>query len=246
MSHGGGVNPVFPPLDHALVKGVACDLVAETQQPLKGQSLADITARARKALGKSISRSTGWRMLDTDAIKPWRYQYWIVPRDPHLAAKAGPILDLYAGTCQGQPLGSKAHILSADEKTSIQARRRCHSALSPASGRAARIEHEYERGGALQYLAAWDLRRGYVIGRCEPATGLEPFGRLVHQVLAQEPYRSGDACSGSWTTARRIVAKPPRHGCSRSIPASFWSMLQSTPVGSTKLRSTSRSSNGRC
>jgi hypothetical protein len=192
MSHGGGVNPVFPPLDHALVKGVACDLVAETQQPLKGQSLADITARARKALGKSISRSTGWRMLDTDAIKPWRYQYWIVPRDPHFAAKAGPILDLYAGTCQGQPLGSKAHILSADEKTSIQARRRCHPVLSPASGRAARIEHEYERGGALQYLAAWDLRRGYVIGRCEPTTGLEPFGRLVHQVLAQEPYRSGE------------------------------------------------------
>jgi hypothetical protein len=57
-------------------------------------------------------------------------------------------------------------------------------------GRAARIESEYERGGALQYLAAWDVRRGYVMGRCEPTTGIEPFGRLVAQVLAQEPYRS--------------------------------------------------------
>jgi hypothetical protein len=192
MSPDGAVRRVFPPLDHALVKGVACELVAETNQPLSRQSLADITARARPALGKPISRSTVWRILDTDAIKPWRYKYWIFPRDPHFAEKAGPILDLYAGMWQGQPLGPKDHILSADEKTSIQARLRCHPSLSPAPGRPARIEHEYERGGALQYLAAWDVRRGYVIGRCEPTTGIEPFGRLVHPVLAEEPYRSGE------------------------------------------------------
>jgi hypothetical protein len=45
--------------------------------------------------------------------------------------KAGPILDLYAGTWQGEPLDPKDHILSADEKTSIQARRRCHPACPP-------------------------------------------------------------------------------------------------------------------
>jgi hypothetical protein len=99
---------------------------------------------------------------------------------------------LYAGRWQGQPLGPKDHILSADEKTSIQARRRCHLALSPAPGRPAPIEHEDERGGALQYLAAWDVRRGYVMGRSEPTTGIEPFGRLVTQVLSEEPYRSAE------------------------------------------------------
>jgi DDE superfamily endonuclease len=192
MSRDGGVTPVFPPLDHALVKAVACELVAETKQPLSRQSLTDVTARAQQALGQPISRSTVWRMLATDAIKPWRYKYWIFPRDPRFAEKAGPILDLYAGTWQGKPLGPKDHILSADEKTSIQARRRCHPALPPAPGRPARIEHEYERGGALQYLAAWDVRRGYVMGRCEPTTGIEPFGRLVTQVLAEEPYRSAE------------------------------------------------------
>jgi hypothetical protein len=166
--------------------------VAETKQPLSRQSLANVTARARKALCKPISRSTVWRILDTDAIKPWRYKYWSFPRDPRFAEKAGPILDLYAGLWQGQPLGPKDHILSADEKTSIQARLRCHPSLPPAPGRPAYIENEYERGGALQYLAAWDVRRGYVMGRCEPTTGIAPFGRLVNQVLAQEPYRSGE------------------------------------------------------
>jgi len=191
-SRDGAARRIFPPLDHALVKAVACELVAETKQPLSRQSLADVTARARKALGAPISRSTVWRMLDADAIKPWQYKYWIFPRDPHFAEKAGPILDLYAGLWQGQPLGPKDHILSADEKTSIQARRRCHPSLPPAPGRPAYIENEYKRGGALQYLAAWDVRRGYVMGRCEPKTGSAPFGRLVKQVLAEEPYRSGE------------------------------------------------------
>ena len=89
-----GVPPVFPPLDHALVKAVACELVAETAQPLSRQSLADVTVRAQRALGKPISRSTVWRILAPEASKPWRYQDGIVPRDPHVAEKAGPMLDL--------------------------------------------------------------------------------------------------------------------------------------------------------
>jgi hypothetical protein len=129
--------------------------------------------------------------LEADAIKPWQYKYWIFPRDPLFAAKAGRVLDLYAEVWEGEPLGPQDHIISADEKTSIQARIRCHPSLPPAPGRAHRIEYEYERGGALQYLAGWDVRRGYVMGRCEPHTGIEPFGRLVAQVMRQEPYRSG-------------------------------------------------------
>ena len=34
------------------------------------------------------------------------------------------------------------------------------------------VEHEYERGGAWAYLAAWDVHRAKVFGRCEPKTGI--------------------------------------------------------------------------
>lgn len=179
-------------MDHALVKAVACELIAETKQPLSRQSLADVTVRARTALGKPRSRSTVWRMLATDVIKPWRYKYWIFPRDPAFAETAEPMLDLYAGKWQGKFLGPKDHVRSADEKTSIQARLRCHPSLPPTPGRPASSANEYERGGAWPYLAAWDVRRGYVMGRCEPTTGIAPFGRLVDHVLAEEPYRSGE------------------------------------------------------
>jgi hypothetical protein len=191
-SQDGAHSPVFPPLDHAVVKAIACEVVYETDVPLSRQALADLTTRAWRTLGKPISRSTVWRMLHADALKPWRYKYWIFPRDPQFAEKAAVVLDLYAGLWQGQPLGPKDHIVSADEKTSIQARLRCHPTLGPAPGRHRRVEFEYDRGGALQYLAAWDVGRGYVMGRCEPSAGIEPFGRLVTQVMEQEPYQSAD------------------------------------------------------
>jgi hypothetical protein len=100
------------------------------------------------------------------------------------------VLDLYARRWKAKPLGKKDFVISADEKTSIQARVRCHSTLAPAPGRDMRVEHEYDRGGALAYLAAWDVHRAKVFGRCEPTTGIEPFARLVSQVMATEPYAS--------------------------------------------------------
>ena len=53
-----------------------------------------------------------------------------------------------------------------------------------------RIEHEYKRAGVLQYLAAWDVHRAVVFGRCEPKTGKAAFARLVDDVMSQERYRS--------------------------------------------------------
>jgi hypothetical protein len=182
----------FPPLDRVLVKALACEAVPHTGLPLSRLSMADIALQASRALGQPISPSTVWRILDADAIKPWQYKYWIFPRDPQFADKAGRVLDLYAGYWQGAPLGPQDHIISADEKTSIQARIRCHPSLPPAPGRALRIEHEYARGGALQSLAAWDVRQGIITGRCEPSTGIEPFGRLVEQVMEREPYKAAE------------------------------------------------------
>jgi len=79
-------------------------------------------------------------------------------------------------------------IVSADEKTSIQCRRR--EVTPPAPGEPGHVESDYERGGAFQYLCAWDVRRGKPYGRCEGKTGIAPFGRLVRQVMTREPYRS--------------------------------------------------------
>jgi hypothetical protein len=130
--------------------------------------------------------------LAADAIKPWQYRSWIAPRAPDFTARAAVVLDLYARAFDGQPLGPGDYVVCADEKTSVQARCRCHPSLPPGQARMMRVEHEYRRGGAPAYLAAWDVHRGKVFGRCEPTTGIAPFARLVEQVMAIEPYASAN------------------------------------------------------
>jgi DDE superfamily endonuclease len=188
MKKDAAASRLFPPLDRARVQAMACETIAETKLPLSRQSIGDLTQRAKEALGRDISSSSVWRMLHEDAIKPWQHEHWIFPRDPAFEAKASPILDLYAGIWQGQSLADKDYVLSSDEKTSIQARCRPHAEMPPEPGQTRRIETEYERRGAVQYLAVWDVHRGIVMGRCEAKTGIEPFGRLASQILKQEPY----------------------------------------------------------
>jgi hypothetical protein len=100
------------------------------------------------------------------------------------------ILDLYQGFYQGQPLGPGDRILSVDAKPSIQARARRHPASPPAPGRPMRVEHEYQRKGALALLAALDVHTGKISGSCPKTTGIVPFMALMGQVMSQEPYAS--------------------------------------------------------
>ncbi len=100
----------------------------------------------------------------------------------------GPVLDLYAGRWEGKLLEPGDYVISTDAKPSIQARKRVYDTAPPAAGRGQRVEHKYERMGALTYLDAWDVRRGGVIGRSEPKGGIEPFDRLVWQVMTKPPY----------------------------------------------------------
>lgn len=173
------------------VKAIACELPKESGQPLSRYSRQDLVREViQRGIVAKISGRTIWRWLDEDAIRPWQHRSWIFPRDPNFQTKAERVLDLYQGLWEGQALGANDYVLSADEKTSIQARIRLHPTLPPRPKEAMRVEFEYERGGALAYLAAWDVRRAKVFGRCESTTGIEPFGRLVQQVMEQEPYKN--------------------------------------------------------
>lgn len=173
------------------IKALACELPRERNLPFSRFSHAEIAREAaRCGIVASISGATVWRWLSTDAIKPWSHRSWIFPRAPHFSEKAGVVLDLYQGLWDDEALGANDFVISADEKTSIQARRRIHPGAPPAPGRQRRVEFEYERAGALAYMAAWDVRRAKVFGLCEESTGIDAYRRLVDLVMRQEPYRS--------------------------------------------------------
>jgi hypothetical protein len=190
-SLAAGGQPAFPPSVVVEVKALACELPARRGVPLARWSVAELQQEVlAQGLVAQVSGTTVWRWLSQDALRPWRHRSWIFPRDPHFAVKAGPILDLYERRWHGVPLGPSEYVLCADEKTGIQARHRKHPSLPPAPGRPMYVEHEYARRGAWAYLAAWDVHRAKVFGRCEATTGIGPFDRLGAQVMGQEPYRS--------------------------------------------------------
>ena len=136
------------------------------------------------------SASTIWRWLHDDAIKPWQTRSWIFPRDPNFAPKAARALDLYGRVFEGKRLRPDEYVICADEKSQLQALGRKHATVAVASGRPALVEFEYERGGTLTYLAAWDVHHANLFDRVEAKTGIGPFGRLVEQVMTTEPYAS--------------------------------------------------------
>jgi hypothetical protein len=130
----------------AEVIAMACELPAEKGVPLSRWSSAELAREAvARGIVERISDVTVWRWRSQDAIKPWQHRSWIFPRDPRFAERAGPILDLYAGSWQGERLHPGDDVVCADEKPSIQARRRIAATRPPRRGQGERVEHKYER-----------------------------------------------------------------------------------------------------
>lgn len=173
------------------IKSLACEIPSSLGLPFSRLSSADIAREAvLRGIVLAISVATVWRYLSSDSIKPWMHRSWLFPRDPFFGEKASVVLDLYFRVFQGIPLGPDDYVISSDEKTSIQARRRKVRGNGPWPMLPRLVEFEYERQGALAYLAAWDVHRAKLFGICEQTTGIESFHKLVDLVMSQEPYRS--------------------------------------------------------
>ena len=126
-----GRPPVFTAADRAEVVALARALPAESGVPLSKRSGPDLAREVAVRCGITVSASTIRRRLARDALRPWQHRSWIPVRDPQFAAKATPVLDLYAGIWDGRPLGTDDYVICADEKTSIQARCLAERAADP-------------------------------------------------------------------------------------------------------------------
>lgn len=111
---------------------------------------------------EAISADTVRRVLAHSHLKPWREHSWLstgVPRDAAYAASVRDVHDLYT-----RSLAANEIVLCVDEKTSIQPRKRTTPTLPAQPGKPVRVEQHYTRSGALNLFAAFDTRRGKVIG----------------------------------------------------------------------------------
>jgi transposase len=183
---------LIPEQDRAAVVALACQLPVDTGVPLSRWTGPELAAElaAQGLVSGPVSASSVLRILAENPVRPWRYQSWIFPRDPDFEAKARVVLDLYQGFYQGKPLQPGDRILSADAKPSIQARGRVHATLPAAPGRPVRVEHEYERHGALALLACLDVHAGRVFASTPGTTGIVPFMDLMGEVMSRPEYKN--------------------------------------------------------
>lgn len=139
----------------------------------------------RDGVAASISPQTVRRILAGHHLKPWRHHLWLspkVPRDAAFAALVQNVCDLYT-----RELLPWEAVLCVDEKTSLQPRTRKSPTLAAAPGSPVRVEHEYERKGALNLFAAFDTRSGKVYGRTADRKRQVEFIAFLEQLDRELP-----------------------------------------------------------
>src|SRR5215203_1852441 len=147
---GRGVPGHFPPAEIAEVKALACELPAQSGRPLSRWSAAELAREAvQRGIVCSVSGTTVWRWLAEDAIRPWAWRSWVFPRDPEFREKAGVVLDLYERRWQGRRLHPGDYVISADEKTQLQALLRRNPLVAP--GRAGQASSNTNTAAAARW-----------------------------------------------------------------------------------------------
>ena len=142
---------------------IACELPDKLGRSLSRWDCVELARQLeRDGIVTSISADTVWRILNNHHLKPWRHHFWLspkVPRDEAFAKIVKEISELYTRALQTNEV-----VLCVDEKTSLQPRTRKAPTLGAQPGQPIRVEHEYERKGALNLFAAFNTRTGKVYG----------------------------------------------------------------------------------
>ncbi len=101
-----------------------------------------------------------FRVLRANGLKPHLTKTFKISNDPNFEDKLRDVVGLYLNPPE------HALVLSADEKTSIQALDRTQPGLPIKKGRCGTMTHDYKRNGTTTLFAAIDMAKGHVISTC--------------------------------------------------------------------------------
>lgn len=108
----------------------------------------------------SVSPSMVLRVWRANGLKPHLVKTFKVSNDPHFEEKLLDVVGLYLNPPE------HALVLSADEKSQIQALDRTQPGLPIKKGRCGTMTHDYKRNGTTTLFAAIDMAEGHVISTC--------------------------------------------------------------------------------
>jgi transposase len=176
------------PKDH----GLAAELWSISALARFVSERAEAAGFARLA---NAGKSTVWRILDDNDIKPHKIRYYLEKRDPDFDRKMQEVLMVYrdvsiytqAAVHDARP--NPIYTVSVDEKPGVQAIGLTAPDLPPVPGKAAAVgrDYEYVRHGTVSILAGIDLHSGHIFANVENRHRSVEFIALLKQLDAHYP-----------------------------------------------------------
>ncbi|MCC6507083.1 MAG: IS630 family transposase [Aquimonas sp.] len=128
-----------------------------------------------------VTQSMVHRVWKANGLKPHLVKTFKVSNDPHFEEKLRDIVGLYMNPPEN------ALVLSADEKTSIQALDRTQPSLPLVKGRCGTMTHDYKRNGTTTLFAAMELVHGEVIATCMQRHRHQEWIKFLAMIDQQTP-----------------------------------------------------------
>lgn len=138
--------------------GLNAEIIRVTTQE-KPQNATHWTTRTlAEKLG--IDHTMVYRVWRAAGLKPHLVRTFKVSNDPLFIEKLRDVVGLYLNP------PARALVLSADEKSQVQALDRTQPGLPMKKGRAGTMTHDYKRNGTTTLFAAMELVEGRIISKC--------------------------------------------------------------------------------
>jgi len=128
-----------------------------------------------------VSQSMIHRVWKANGLRPHLVRTFKLSRDPHFEKKLIDVVGLYLNPPE------KALVISADEKSQIQALDRTQPSLPIIPGRCGTMTHDYKRNGTTNLFAAIDMTQGKVIASCMPRHRHQEWIKFLKQIDAETP-----------------------------------------------------------
>ena len=143
----------------------------------------------------NAGKSTVWRILDGNDIKPHKIRYYLQKRDPEFDRKMQEVLMVYRDVSiyrEGAVHDARpnpVYSVSVDEKPGVQAIGLTAPDLPPVAGkfRAVGRDYEYVRHGTVSILAGIDLHSGHIFANVEDRHRSVEFIGLLKQLDEHYP-----------------------------------------------------------
>jgi len=142
-------------------------------------ALARFVSEGAEAAGfarlANAGKSTVWRILNENEIKPHKIRYYLEKRDPEFDRKMQEVLMVYRDVSIYQESAvhdarpNPIYAVSVDEKPGVQAIGLTAPDLPPVPGKASTVgrDYEYVRRGTVSILAGIDLHSGQIFANVE-------------------------------------------------------------------------------